>query len=78
MESAGTVEQRFPQIGVRTGLCPALGQWFGGDECFGRGMPADTRWEVLVSSGTRLGQEYREAWEALKQDAEQCAHSAHI
>ena len=36
-------------------------------------MPSDTRWEVLISSGTRLGQEYRGAWEALKQDAEQCA-----
>ena len=69
----GTVEQCVPQIWVSTGLCPALGKWFGGDECFGRGMPANTRWEVLVSSGTRLGQEYRDAWEALKQDAEQCA-----
>ena len=43
-----------------------------------REMEDKLRWNlkllrVLVSSGTRLGQEYREAWEALKQDAEQCA-----
>ena len=69
----GAVEQCVPQIGISTGLCPALGHWLGGDECFGMGMPSDTRWQVLISSGTRLGREYREAWEALKLDAEQCA-----
>ena len=69
----GAVEQSVPQIGTSTGLCPALGHWLGGDECFGQGMPSDTRWQVLISSGTRLGLEYREAWEALKLDAEQCA-----
>jgi hypothetical protein len=69
----GAVEHCVPQIGVRTGLCPALGQQFGGDECFGRGMPADTRWEVLISSGCRLGQEFREAWGVLRMEASQCA-----
>ena len=69
----GAVEQCVPQIGVSTGLCPGLAQQFGGDECFGRGMPADTRWEVMISSGCRLGQEFREAWEVLKREASQCA-----
>jgi hypothetical protein len=69
----GAVEQCVPQIGVSTGLCPALAQQFGGDECFGRGMPADTRWEVMISSGCRLGQEFSEAWGALRVEAAQCA-----
>ena len=69
----GAVEQCVPHIGVSTGLCPVLAQQFGGDECFGRGMPADTRWEVLISSGCRLGQEFREAWEVLRMEAVQCA-----
>ena len=43
----GAVEQCVPQIGIRTGVCPALAEQFGGDECFGKNMPVDTRWEVL-------------------------------
>ena len=35
-------------------------------------MPCDTRWQVFITSGCRLVQEYRDAWEALKLDAEQC------
>ena len=69
----GTVDQCVPQIGVSTGLCPALGQQFGGDECFGRGMPADTRWEVLISSGCRLGQEFGEVGGVLRLEASQYA-----
>ena len=69
----GAIEQCVPQIGVSTGLCPALAQQFGGDECFGRGMPADTRWEVLISSGCRLGQEFLRAWGVLRLEASQCA-----
>ena len=63
------VKQCVSQIGDSTGLCPALS----GDECFGRGMPADTRWEVLISSGCRLGQEFREAWGVLRLEASQYA-----
>ena len=43
---------------------------FRGSKCFGRSMPSDTKWDVLISSGTRLGLEYMGVWEALKQDAE--------
>ena len=69
----GAVEQCVPQIGISTGLCPALGHQFGGDECFGKVMPADTWWEVLITSGCRLGQEFQEAWEVLRREASQCA-----
>ena len=65
----GAVEQCVPQIGIRTGLCPALAEQFGGDECFGKNMPVDTRWEVLISSGCRLGQEFLEAWGVLRNEA---------
>ena len=64
----GAVEQCVPHIGIRAGLCPALAEQFGGDECFGKNMPVDSRWEVLISSGCRLGQEFREAWGALKNE----------
>ena len=36
-------------------------------------MPADTRWEVLISSGCRLGQEFLRAWGVLRLEASQCA-----
>ena len=39
---------------------------FGGDECFARGSPVDTRWRVLLWRGTRLGDEYRQAWEDMQ------------
>ena len=65
----GSVEQCVPQIGSRTGLCPALAPQFGGDECFGNNMPVDSRWEVLISSGCRLGQEFLEAWRAMRDEA---------
>ena len=61
--------QSVPHIGISTGLCPALAEQFGGDECFSKSMPVDSRWEVLITSGCRLGQEYLEAWGALKNEA---------
>ena len=68
----GSVEQSIPGIGTSTGLCPALGQQFGGDTSYGRAMPADTRWQALLRSGCRLGQEFRLAWEALRGEALCC------
>ena len=35
-------------------------------------MPADTRWQALLSSGCTLGVEFRLAWEALRGEAICC------
>ena len=32
-----SIEKYVSQIWIKTGLCQALGQWFHGDKCFGRG-----------------------------------------
>ena len=69
----GSVEQCIPDIRTSTGLYPALVQSFGGDTSFGRAMSSDTRWQVLIRSGCRLGQEFRQAWEALRGEALLCS-----
>ena len=39
---------------------------YGGDERFGRGAPVDTRWSVKMGAGSRLGDEFKQAWEAMQ------------
>ena len=43
----------------------------GGVDWFGRVAPTDTRWRVMLESGCRVGQEYKQAWDLLKHEAEQ-------
>ena len=70
----GAVEQSVPTLGLSTtGLCPQLSTIYGGDECFSKRAPKDTRWRVLMEAGSRLGVEFRQAWEEMQLEGRQCA-----
>ena len=62
----GAVEQAVTSFAGERGVCPVLSNVVGGVDCFGRAAPTDTRWRVMLESGCRVGQEYKQAWDLGK------------
>ena len=53
-------------------ICPQMADVWGGDECWSeQAEPAD-RWRCVLASGCNEGNEIREIWECIQQEA----HSA--
>ena len=69
----GAVEQAVPCFTGIRGVCPVLSNVVGGEECFNRAAPTDTRWRIMFKSGCRVGQEYKHAWDLMRQEAVQGA-----
>ena len=69
----GAVEQSVTSFTGERGVCPVLSNVVGGEDCFGRAAPTDTRWRIMFGSGCRVGHEYEQAWNTMRQEAEQGA-----
>ena len=69
----GAVEQSVTGFTGERGVCPVLSNVVGGEDCFGRAAPTDTRWRIMLGSGCRVGHEYEQAWNTMRQEAEQGA-----
>ena len=69
----GAVEQAVPSFTGIRGVCPVLSNVVGGEECFNRAAPTDTRWRIMFEFGCRVGQEYKHAWDLMRQEAVQGA-----
>ena len=64
----GAVEMAIPSL--YTGYCPQLTEWVGGEDRFGQGVLSAGRWRTLITSGCRAGQEYKAAWNLLRQETD--------
>ena len=64
----GAVERSIPRMA--DGFSDILGEKFGGREVFGPDASPMTRWQQTLDSDTRLGREFRLAWEELVREAQ--------
>ena len=67
----GAMEQALPKL--HKGFCSTLVTVVGGGDRFGETASGDDRWRTLLDSGSKLGQEFKEAWQALQREAEDAA-----
>ena len=54
---------------ARGNICPQLEQTWGGSDCWGGGAPSQTRWRVVLSSGSQEGVEITRVWNSLESQA---------
>ena len=69
----GTLETAIPFMTGRDGVCPALGELWGGAECWGSAAEEADRWRRVIESGSVIGQEINRLWAALRLEATQAA-----
>ena len=73
MSFLAAVESVVPAFWGEQGGCPQLEEGVGGELSFGELAKEEERWGVLLASGSRLGSEFRDAWEGVKAEVEQAA-----
>ena len=62
----GGLEQALPHFVGEGGICKQLAMVLGD-------LDGENRWQTLLQSGSRTGNELAEAWSTLKQEAQQCS-----
>ena len=67
----GAMEQALPRL--HTGFCKVVESVVGGADDFGEEASGISRWRTLLTSGSRVGQEFEAAWRSLKSEAEVAA-----
>ena len=68
-----TLETAIPFMAGEDGICPQLSTLWGGEECWGEGAPAETRWRQVLASDCSMAGEMKRSWESIQQEAR---HSA--
>ena len=69
----GALETTIPYMAARGNICPQLEHTWRGSDCWGGGAASQTRWRVVLSSGSQEGVEITRAWNRLKSQAEEAA-----
>ena len=72
-ENCGTLETAIPFMTGRDGVCPPLGELWGGAVCWGSADNSADRWRRAIASGSQIGQEIIRLWAALRLEATQAA-----
>ena len=62
-----------PSFCGKNGICPQLADILGGEDCFGEDAPEEGRWRVMLSSGSREGEELKRVWTKMKFEEVQSA-----
>ena len=65
----GALEQAVPCLVT----IEALQVVVGGDDCWGDAALPEGRWQVILESGTRDGEELQKVWDTLKKEASDAA-----
>ena len=60
-------------MAARDMICPAREPEWGGEECWGEGMPVEGRWRAVLESGCQEGLELRRVWDRLGLEARDAA-----
>ena len=69
----GALETVLPFMAARDRLCPEREEEWGGEECWGEGMPVEGRWRAVLESGCQEGLELRRVWDRLGLEARDAA-----
>jgi hypothetical protein len=65
----GAVEQAVPSFPGPEGICPQLSNYLGGEDSFGRDVGVEGRWQVMLESGGRIGEEFQRCWGRMRLEA---------
>ena len=69
----GMAETAVPTMTGENGICPALAQIWGGQECWGPEAPPEVRWRQVLASNCSLGQELQAAWDRIQEETRRAA-----
>ena len=69
----GAVEQAVPSFPGPEGICPQLSNYLGGEDSFGRDVGGEGRWQVMLESGGRMGEEFKLCGGRMRLEAAEAA-----